>query len=76
MVDINATLPLIGPISSTVKEVLDVVSLLVGGIFGIYVISLIIRLFFFRKLLNLYNEIKVSMKRMEVKIDKLGRKKK
>ena len=75
MVDLNATIPLLGPFSSTVKQVLSIVSLLVGGIFGIYVISLIIRLVFFKKILNAFKEIKVSMKRMENKIDKLAKKK-
>lgn len=75
MVDINATIPILGPLSSTVQQVFNVVSVLVGGIFGIYVISLIIRLIFFRKLLDLYKEIKNSMKRIESKIDKLGKKK-
>jgi membrane protein insertase Oxa1/YidC/SpoIIIJ len=76
MVDINATIPLLGPISSTVQEILNTVSLLVGGIFGIYVITLIVRLIFFKKLLDLYKEIKNSMEKMESKIDKLGKKKK
>lgn len=76
MVDINATIPLLGPISSTVQEILNTVSLLVGGIFGIYVITLIVRLIFFKKLLDLYKEIKVSMKRIEAKVDKIGKKRK
>ncbi|MFH0867928.1 MAG: hypothetical protein V1831_01325 [Candidatus Woesearchaeota archaeon] len=40
MVDINATIPFLGPISSTVQQVISTLSLLVGGIFGIYVITL------------------------------------
>lgn len=75
MADLNATIPLLGPVSSTVKQVLSVVSLLVGGIFGIYVITLIVRLVFFRKIYNAFKEIKVSMKRIENKIDKLAKKK-
>ena len=74
MADINATIPLLGPVSSTVKQVLSIVSLLVGGIFGIYVITLIVRLIFFRKIYNAFKEIKVSMKRIESKIDKLRKK--
>ena len=74
MTDINATLPILGPISSTVQEILNTVSILVGGIFGIYVISLIVRLIFFKKLLSIYKEMKDSMKRIETKIDKLKKK--
>ncbi|MBU3896300.1 hypothetical protein KKG36_03255 [Patescibacteria group bacterium] len=76
MVDINATIPLLGPISSTVQEVLSTVSLLVGGIFGIYVITLIVRLIFFKKILDFYKGLNVSMKRIEAKVDKLGKKRK
>ncbi len=75
MVDINATMPLLGPISSTVQQVISTLSLLVGGIFGIYIITLIIRLIFFKKILDFYKELKVSMKRIEAKIDKIGKKK-
>ena len=76
MVDINATIPLLGPISSTVQEVLSTVSLLVGGIFGIYVITLIVRLIFFKKILDFYKGLNVSMKRIEAKVDKMSKKKK
>ena len=58
MVDLNATIPLLGPVSSTVKQVLSVVSLIVGGIFGIYVITLIVRLVFLRKSTMLLKRLK------------------
>ena len=74
MADLNATIPFLGPVSSTVKQVLSVVSLLVGGIFGIYVITLIVRLVFFKKIYNAFKEIEVSLRRMENKIDKLRKK--
>tara|TARA_Y100000310_G_C20453790_1_gene702042 strand:- start:394 stop:618 length:225 start_codon:yes stop_codon:yes gene_type:complete len=74
MVDINATMPLLGPISSTVQQILNIISLVVGGIFGIYVITLIVRLFFFRKIYKSFEELRVSMRRLESKIDKLRKK--
>ena len=74
MIDLNATLPLLGPISSTFQQVLNVISVLVGGIFGIYVITLVVRLVFFRKVYKTFEEIKISIKRLENKIDKLGKK--
>ena len=76
MVDINATMPFLGPLSSTVQEILNTVSLIVGGIFGIYVITLIVRLIFFKKIFDFYKELKVSMKRIEGKIDKMEKRKK
>lgn len=75
MVDINSTLPVLGPVSSTVQQIFNTISLLVGGIFGIYLITLVVRLVFFRKIYNLFEELKIAMKRMEAKIDKLGKKK-
>ena len=75
MVDLNATLPFLGPVSSTVQQIFGIISIFVGGIFGIYVITLIVRLFFFRKIYKSFEEIRVSMKRMENKIDKLAKKK-
>ena len=75
MVDINSTLPLLEPLSTTFKDLLKVLEILVGGLFGIYVISLIVRLIFFRKIYKSFEEIKVSMKKMEAKIDRLSKKK-
>ena len=50
MVDINATIPLLEPVSYTFREVLGYIEFFVGGIFGIYLITLIVRLVFFRKI--------------------------
>ena len=75
MVDINSTLPILGPVSSTVQQIINTISLLVGGIFGIYIITLVVRLVFFKKIYDSFEEIKFAMKRMEAKIDKLGKKK-
>ena len=36
MVDINATIPLLEPVSYTFREVLGYIEFFVGGIFGIY----------------------------------------
>jgi hypothetical protein len=76
MVDINSTLPILGPVSSTVQQIINTLSLFVGGIFGIYIITLVVRLVFFKKIYDSFEEIKVAIKRMEAKIDKLGKKKK
>ena len=76
MVDINSTLPVLGPVSSTVHQIVNTISLLVGGIFGIYIITLVVRLVFFKKIYKSFEELKVIMKRLETKIDKLGKKKK
>jgi len=74
MVDINSTLQLLEPISHPVKEALRFIEFLVGGIFGVFVISMIIRLVFLRKFFKSIEEINIRMKRMESKIDKLKKK--
>ena len=77
MVDLNATLPpILEPFSFTIQQIINILSLLVGGIFGIYLISLIIRIVFFRKILKMYKELKVQMEMLNKKIDKLVKKKK
>ena len=75
MVDINSTLPLLGPVSSTIQQVLGVISVFVGGIFGIYVITLVVRIIFFKKLINMYKELKDELVNLNSKVDKLGKKK-
>ena len=75
MIDINATVPFLGPISSTVQQIVNAISILVGGIFGIYLITLVVRLIFFRKIYSSFEEIKNSLKKMEDKIDKLRKRK-
>lgn len=76
MVDLNSTISFLGPYYSTIEQVVGTISLFVGGIFGIYLITLIVRVVFFRKIYKSFEEIKLSIKRLENKIDKLGKKKK
>ena len=76
MVNLNATLPFLSPVSSTIDQVFGIISLLVGGIFGIYLITLLVKIVFFRKVYKSVDEVKISMKRMEGKIDKLLKEKK
>lgn len=71
MVDINSTIRLLEPISYPIKEALRFVEFIVGGIFGVYVISLIMRLIFMRKIFTSIADIKNAMKRMDSKIDRL-----
>ena len=68
MVDINATLPLIEPFATTVDYFMSTVKLLVGGLFGLYVITFIYRIFTFRKLSRqmkkIFNELAEVKKRL------------
>jgi hypothetical protein len=75
MLDVNSTLPLLEPVSSTVSGVLNLVSILVGGIFGIYVLSLILKIVFFKKTFDMLKQLNSRMDTLEKKIGRLGRKK-
>lgn len=76
MVDLNATVSFLTPYYSTVEQIIGTISLLVGGIFGIYLIILVIRLIYLKKTFDFYKEIKADMARLENKIDEIARKKK
>lgn len=76
MADLNATAAFLAPYYSTVEQVISTISLLVGGIFGIYLIILITRVIYLKKTFDFYKEIKADMARLEQKIDDIARKKK
>ena len=71
MADINATLiPLTGPI----KGMLNTFKVLVGGVFGIYVLMLIVNIrqyFMLKKFKNLMNN---KLDSLSAKVDELSRK--
>ncbi len=76
MVDLNATIGFIAPYFSEVEELVGAISVLVGGIFGIYLIAVIIRVVMLRKMFKSYNEIKSQLRILESKIDAISKKKK
>jgi|TARA_B100000315_G_C14174570_1_gene406079 uncharacterized membrane protein len=75
MVELNSTVSFLQPYFSTVEEVIGTLSLFVGGIFGIYLIMLIVRLVFFQRIWKMFKGLKSQMTSLENKIDKLGKKK-
>ena len=75
MVELNSTVSFLSPYYSTVEQIIGTISLFVGGIFGIYLITLIVRLVFFKKVLNMFKELKIQMDLLNKKIDNLGKKK-
>ena len=75
MVDLNATIAFLTPYYSTVEQIISTISLLVGGIFGIYLIILITRIIYLKKTFSFYKEIKNDMARLEKKIDDIAMKK-
>ncbi len=50
MADINTSLPLVEPVAKTVSVFMKYISFLVGGVFGIYVLSFFYNMYSTRKL--------------------------
>lgn len=79
MIDLNATLPLLEPWASTITNLMETLSVLIGGFFGLYVIILIYRIFTFRKLSKqmekLFKEIN-DVKKSVARLERKGKKKK
>ena len=76
MADLNATIAFLTPYYSSVEQVISAISLLVVGIFGVYLIILAIRLVYLKKTFDFYKEIKADLTRLEQKVDDIARKKK
>ncbi|MBI2208780.1 hypothetical protein HYU50_04775 [Candidatus Woesearchaeota archaeon] len=76
MADLNTTVAFLTPYYSTVEQLIGTISLLVGGIFGIYLVILAIRLIYLKKTFEFYKQIKNDMARLEQKIDDIAKKKK
>jgi len=75
MADLNTTAAILEPYFSTVDQVFGTISLFVGGIFGVFLITLIVKLVFLRKIFSMQKEVDGRLERMESKIDKLIKKK-
>lgn len=77
--DINSTIPVFEPLTDTITDLMKIVSAFVGGIFGIYVILLIWRVYTFRRNRKFFsmlkkdiNDLNISVARIERKIDSIG----
>ena len=74
MADINATLPFLEPFAVTFQSLINVVQIVVGGIFGLYVIMLFVRIFYFAKFLKLFKVFKQELRQLSEKVDSMSRK--
>lgn len=70
MVDVNSTIELLSPIIAPIHGLLDVLTVTVGGIFGLYVILIYLRWRESRimnnHLINIGNDLKAIAKKMGV----------
>ena len=74
MVDLNSTL--IQPFGLAVNAPMGLITILAGGIFGVYVISLIYRIVTFRMLGKKIDKLFEELNLIKKKIDKIEKKRK
>ena len=68
MVDLNTTIALLAPVSNTITSVVKTISILIGGLFGLYLAYYIIRIVFARSLFKTVREIKNYLKDIDVRM--------
>ncbi|MFW5990905.1 MAG: hypothetical protein ACOCQX_01620 [Candidatus Nanoarchaeia archaeon] len=71
---VNATIPVLEPLVSSMHGILDMLTWLLGGIFGLYILFSVIKLYEFRALKKMINNLDAKLDRIEKKLDK-GKKK-
>lgn len=74
MVDLNATIPFIAPFASTLQGLIGFIKWFVGGIFGLYVIMLLMRLYSYFKLKHFFRYIELHLIHLTEKIDSMDKK--
>lgn len=74
MVDLNATLPFIELFASTFQGLIGVIKWFVGGIFGLYVIMLLVRIYSYFKLKNFMKYIELHLVHLSDKIYSMDKK--
>ena len=70
MIDLNSTIPII---AAPFSEMMRLLQLLVGGVFGIYVISLIYKIFMFKEINKKLKFITKEITEIKIKLNKKGK---
>ena len=65
--DINATIPVLQPMINTINYLVNIIQLMVGGIFGIYIILVVLRWRESRKINKILEEIRDDIKALRKK---------
>ncbi len=60
--ELNTTIGLLEPIIGPITQLVDIVQYIVGGIFGLYLILVILRWHESRRLANLMRDVKAELK--------------
>lgn len=71
---VNATLPMLESYIEAVNNIVKVVGIFVGGIFGYYIISFIWRIYTYKKNRQLFKALRFDMKHLAKSMDRLEKK--
>lgn len=72
---INTSVPLLAPVVDNLQNLIGIVKWLVGGVFGLYIIFMAIKIYEFRSMKKMLRDLSVQVCELQKKIDKLGKKK-
>jgi hypothetical protein len=83
MMDINTTTPLLVPYFDTIRTLVNIAGVLVGGVFGFYIISFIWRIYSYKTERTMMkgfrhdlNTLTKTIARLEKKIDRMEKNRK
>ncbi len=74
MVDLNATLLLLEPFASTFQGLIGIIKWFVGGLFGLYFIMLLVRIYSYFKLKHFLRYIELHLIHLSDKVDSMDKK--
>ncbi|HLG29698.1 MAG TPA: hypothetical protein VI387_05760 [Candidatus Brocadiales bacterium] len=74
MLDLNATLPLLGPVAEPFQSLFSILEILVGGIFGIYVIMILLKIYYNAKLFGMLRHLRQDLSELKAKVEAMDRK--
>jgi len=72
MTDLNATIPILDPMLSLLQGIMRTAEIIVGGIFGLYVILIVLRWYEARQTKKLLKKLNNTVKEMEGYVAKMA----
>lgn len=70
---INATIPIVSPIADIITNIWQTIQFLVGGIFGLYIILIVFRIYEYKKTSQMLKEIKTDIEKLNKRLSKKKR---
>ncbi|MBW3021088.1 hypothetical protein KY334_07370 [Candidatus Woesearchaeota archaeon] len=73
MVDLNSSLPVVTTVGSVIGNIMWAVSYMIGGLFGLYVVMFLHKIFTFKKYDRKIDSIVETLEVMSKKLDKINK---